>query len=175
VYASGTQLIAAQMGLFLFVGRGRLEVFIMASRGVNKVILLGRLGADPDIRYLPNNGGKVVAVRLATSEVWKDQAKAKQEHTEWHRLVFFKKLADTAEQYLRKGSKIYVEGSLRTQQWDKNGEKRYRTEVVVRELQMLDRPSDQSGTSNPTPHSATSSSSVNEAGMDDDFDDIPFF
>ena len=78
----------------------------MANRGVNKVILLGRLGADPDIRYLPNNGGKVVAVRLATSEVWKDAKNAKQERTEWHRVVFFKKLADTAGDLLKKGSKI---------------------------------------------------------------------
>lgn len=148
----------------------------MASRGVNKVILLGRLGADPDIRYLPNNGGKVVAIRLATSEVWKDQAKAKakQEHTEWHRLVFFKKLADTAEQYLRKGSKIYVEGSLRTQQWDKNGEKRYRTEVVVRELQMLDR-ADENGATRHSSQSPTPPTAANDAGLDEDFDDIPFF
>ncbi|MEI8573894.1 MULTISPECIES: single-stranded DNA-binding protein [Methylomonas] len=146
----------------------------MASRGVNKVILLGRLGADPDIRYLPNNGGKVVAIRLATSEVWKDQAKAKQEHTEWHRLVFFKKLADTAEQYLRKGSKIYVEGSLRTQQWDKNGEKRYRTEVVVRELQMLDR-ADENGAPRHSSQPSTPPTAANDAGLDEDFDDIPFF
>ena len=146
----------------------------MANRGVNKVILLGRLGADPDIRYLPNNGGKVVAVRLATSEVWKDAKNAKQERTEWHRLVFFKKLADTAGEYLKKGGQIYVEGTLRTQQWDKNGEKRYRTEVVVHELQMLDRASDSSGT-NGTPQSSSSSSAPDAAGMDEDFDDIPFF
>ena len=124
--------------------------------------MLGRLGADPDIRYLPNNGGKVVAVRLATSEVWKDAKNAKQERTEWHRVVFFKKLADTAEQYLHKGSKIYVEGALRTQQWDKNGEKRYRTEVVVHELQLLDRPT--------APASADGSSS-NPVSVDADWDD----
>ena len=146
----------------------------MANRGVNKVILLGRLGADPDIRYLPNNGGKVVAVRLATSEVWKDAKNAKQERTEWHRVVFFKKLADTAGEYLKKGGQIYVEGTLRTQQWDKNGEKRYRTEVVVHELQMLDRASDTSGT-NSTHQSSSSSSAPDAAGLDEDFDDIPFF
>jgi len=158
---------------FLTVGRGRLEDLIMANRGVNKVILLGRLGADPDIRYLPNNGGKVVAVRLATSEVWKDAKNAKQERTEWHRVVFFKKLADTASEYLKKGSQIYVEGTLRTQQWDKNGEKRYRTEVVVHELQMLDRASDSSGTNGT--HQSPSSSASDSAGIDEDFDDIPFF
>ncbi|OAI20603.1 single-stranded DNA-binding protein [Methylomonas koyamae] len=146
----------------------------MANRGVNKVILLGRLGADPDIRYLPNNGGKVVAVRLATSEVWKDTKNAKQERTEWHRLVFFKKLADTAGEYLKKGGQIYVEGTLRTQQWDKNGEKRYRTEVVVHELQMLDRAGDPSAT-NDRAHQPSSSSASDAAGVDEDFDDIPFF
>ncbi|MCQ8130050.1 single-stranded DNA-binding protein [Methylomonas rivi] len=140
----------------------------MANRGVNKVILLGRLGADPDIRYLPNNGGKVVAVRLATSEVWKDAKKGKQERTEWHRVVFFKKLADIAGDLLQKGSKIYVEGSLRTQQWDKNGEKRYRTEVVVHELQLLDRPT--------APASANGSSSnpaSEDADWDDEYADMP--
>ena len=146
----------------------------MANRGVNKVILLGRLGTDPDIRYLPNNGGKVVAVRLATSEVWKDAKNVKQERTEWHRLVFFKKLADTASEYLKKGGQIYVEGMLRTQQWDKNGEKRYRTEVVVHALQMLDRASDPSATNDQT-HQPSSTSASHVDGVDEDFDDIPFF
>jgi single-strand DNA-binding protein len=84
----------------------QVSIIILANRGVNKVILLGRLGADPDIRYLPNNGGKIVAVRLATSEVWKDTKNAKQERTEWHRVAVFKKLADTAGDLLKKGSKI---------------------------------------------------------------------
>ncbi|WP_458138075.1 single-stranded DNA-binding protein [Methylomonas sp. YC3] len=173
--ASRTIPITAQMGLFLTVGRGRLEDLIMANRGVNKVILLGRLGADPDIRYLPNNGGKVVAVRLATSEVWKDTKNAKQERTEWHRVVFFKKLADTAGEYLKKGCQIYVEGTLRTQQWDKNGEKRYRTEVVAHELQMLDRAGDSSGTNGHAHPTSSPSTASDAAGMDEDFDDIPFF
>lgn len=140
----------------------------MANRGVNKVILLGRLGADPDIRYMPNNGGKVVAVRLATSEVWKDPKNGKQERTEWHRVVFFKKLADTAEQYLKKGSKIYVEGNLRTQQWDKNGEKRYRTEVVVHELQLLDRP-----TASASANGSSSNPVSEDADWDDEYADMP--
>ena len=96
----------------------------MASRGVNKVILVGNLGADPDIRYLPT-GGMVTALRLATGEVWKDQDGKQQERTEWHRVVFYRRLAEVAAEFLKKGSKIYVEGSLRTQQWDKDGEKRY--------------------------------------------------
>jgi single-strand DNA-binding protein len=140
----------------------------MANRGVNKVILLGRLGADPDIRYMPNNGGKVVAIRLATSEVWKDAKNAKQERTEWHRVVFFKKLADTAGDLLKKGSKIYVEGALRTQQWDKNGEKRTRTEVVVQELQLLDRP-----TAPASANGSSSNSASEDADWDDDYADMP--
>ena len=113
----------------------------MANRGVNKVILVGNLGADPDIRYLPT-GGMVTALRLATGEVWKDQDGKQQERTEWHRVVFYRRLAEVAAEFLKKGSKIYVEGSLRTQQWDKDGEKRYTTEVVAKELHMLDRSGD---------------------------------
>lgn len=145
----------------------------MASRGVNKVILLGNLGADPDIRYLAS-GGMVTAVRLATTESWKDQDKKTQERTEWHRVVFYRRLAEVTSEFLKKGSKIYIEGSLRTQQWDKNGEKRYRTEVVAHELQMLDRASDSSGT-NGAYQSSSSSSAPDVAGMDENFDDIPFF
>ncbi len=113
----------------------------MASRGVNKVILVGNLGADPDIRYLPT-GGMVTAIRLATGETWKDQNGQQQERTEWHRVVFYRRLAEVAGEFLKKGSKIYVEGSLRTQQWDKDGEKRYTTEVIAKELHMLDRASE---------------------------------
>jgi len=122
----------------------------------------------------PITAAKWLRCVLATSEVWKDTKNAKQERTEWHRVVFFKKLADTAGEYLKKGSQIYVEGTLRTRQWDKNGEKRYRTEVVAHELQMLDRASDTSGT-NGTHQSSSSSSAPDVAGMDEDFDDIPFF
>ena len=118
----------------------------MASRGINKVILIGNLGADPDIRYLPT-GGMVTSLRLATGEVWKDQDGKQQERTEWHRVVFYRRLAEVAAEFLKKGSKIYVEGSLRTQQWDKDGEKRYTTEVVAKELHMLDRSNDNEGAS----------------------------
>ena len=118
----------------------------MANRGVNKVILVGNLGADPDIRYLPS-GGMVTALRLATGEVWKDQDGKQQERTEWHRVVFYRRLAEVAAEFLKKGSKIYVEGSLRTQQWDKDGEKRYTTEVVAKVLHMLDRSNDNEGAS----------------------------
>jgi single-strand DNA-binding protein len=110
----------------------------MASRGVNKVILVGNLGANPDIRFLAN-GDKVTIICLATGEVWKDQNGTPQERTEWHQVVFYRRLAEIAGELLRKGCKIYVEGSIRTQHWEKNGEKRTATEVVANDLQVLDR------------------------------------
>ncbi|AQQ68718.1 single-stranded DNA-binding protein [Microbulbifer agarilyticus] len=112
----------------------------MASRGVNKVILVGNLGGDPETRYMPS-GGAVTNVTVATSETWKDkQSGQQQERTEWHRVVFFNRLAEIAGEYLRKGSKVYLEGSLRTRKWqDKNsGQDRYTTEIVASEMQMLD-------------------------------------
>jgi len=111
----------------------------MASRGVNKVILVGNLGADPETRYMPS-GGAVTNVNLATSESWKDkQTGQPQERTEWHRVVFFNKLGEIAGEYLRKGSKVYVEGSLRTRKWQgQDGQDRYTTEIVASEMQMLD-------------------------------------
>ena len=122
----------------LFLGAAGLEVNIMASRGVNKVTLLGNIGSDPDVRYLPG-GGMVVTMRLATSQVWNDQAGQRQERTDWHRVVFFRQLAEIAAEYIKKGSKIFVEGSLRYQKWDKDGERRYTTEIVANDLQLLDR------------------------------------
>ena len=111
----------------------------MASRGVNKVILIGNLGGDPEVRYMPS-GNAVTNVTLATSESWKDkQTGQQQERTEWHRVVFFNRLAEVAGEYLRKGSKVYVEGSLRTRKWqDQAGQDRYTTEIVASEMQMLD-------------------------------------
>jgi single-strand DNA-binding protein len=107
--------------------------------GVNKVILVGNLGNDPEIRRL-NSGDNVANISVATSEKWKDKnTGAKQERTEWHRVVFFGRLAEIVSEYLSKGSKIYVEGSLRTNKWqDKDGNDRYTTEIVAREMQMLD-------------------------------------
>lgn len=111
----------------------------MASRGVNKVILVGNLGQDPETRFLPS-GGAVTNVTIATSESWKDKTSGQQqERTEWHRVVFFNRLGEIAGEYLRKGSKVYVEGSLRTRKWqDKEGQDRYTTEIVANEMQMLD-------------------------------------
>lgn len=111
----------------------------MASRGVNKVILVGNLGNDPETRY-SQAGAAITNVSVATSETWKDkQTGQPQERTEWHRVVFFNRLAEIAGEYLRKGSKVYVEGSLRTRKWqDKDGQDKYTTEIVGNEMQMLD-------------------------------------
>ena len=108
----------------------------MAS--VNKVILVGNLGADPETRYMPN-GDAVANIRLATTESWKDKASGeKKEITEWHRVVFYRKLAEIVGQYLKKGSAVYVEGRIRTRKWqDKEGQERYTTEIEATEMQML--------------------------------------
>ena len=108
------------------------------ARGVNKVILVGHLGKDPEVRYSPN-GGAVANITLATSESWKDKTSGeKQERTEWHRVAFFGRLAEIAGEYLKKGAQIYVEGRLQTRKWqDKEGKDRYTTEIVANEMQML--------------------------------------
>ena len=108
------------------------------ARGVNKVILVGNVGGDPETKYMPS-GGAVTNLSIATSESWKDkQTGQPQERTEWHRVVFFNRLAEIASEYVRKGSKVYVEGALRTRQWEQDGVKRYSTEIVASEMQMLD-------------------------------------
>ena len=108
------------------------------ARGINKVILIGNLGRDPETRYA-QNGGAVTNFSVATSESWRDRTSGEnQERTEWHNVVCFARLAEIAGEYLRKGSKVYIEGSLRTSQWEQDGQKRYKTEVMARELQMLD-------------------------------------
>lgn len=107
----------------------------MAS--VNKVILIGNLGADPEVRYLPS-GDAVTNIRIATTDTWKDKNGEKQEHTEWHRIAFFGKLAEIAGEYLKKGSPVYVEGRIRTRKWqDKEGQDRYSTEIVADRMQLL--------------------------------------
>ena len=103
---------------------------------VNKVILIGRLGKDPETRYMPN-GEAVTNAALATSENWKDKSGEKQEKTEWHNLVFYRRLAEIAGEYLKKGSQVYIEGKLQTRKWEKDGVTRYTTEVIVNEMTML--------------------------------------
>ncbi|MEE9223010.1 MAG: single-stranded DNA-binding protein [Nitrosomonadaceae bacterium] len=161
------------------------------ARGINKVILIGNLGNDPETRYMPS-GGAVTNITVATSETWKDkQTGQAQERTEWHRVVFFNKLAEIAGQYLRKGSKVYIEGSLRTRKWqDQSGQDKYTTEIVSNEMQMLDSRSqggqqgggypDQGYSQAPAqqaPRPASRQSAPQQApagGFDDFDDDIPF-
>lgn len=109
------------------------------ARGVNKVILVGNLGNDPEVRYLPS-GGAVANISVATTDSWRDKASGdRQERTEWHRVVLFNRLGEIAGQYLRKGAKIYIEGRLQTRKWQgQDGQDRYSTEIVATDMQMLD-------------------------------------
>lgn len=146
------------------------------ARGVNKVILVGNLGKDPEVRYMPS-GGAVANCTLATSESWKDkQSGEQQERTEWHNVVFYNRLAEVVGEYLKKGSQIYVEGSIRTRKWqDKNtGTDRYTTEIIASEMQMLG--SKGGGASASYEDSGPKSSGKSQpSGPPDDFDDdIPF-
>ena len=160
----------------------------VASRGVNKVILVGNCGQDPETRYSAS-GSAITNVSIATSETWKDkQSGEQQERTEWHRVVFFNRLGEIAGEYLKKGSKLYVEGSLRTRKWqDKQGQDRYTTEIVGNEMQMLDSrggsdngggfaPDNQQGGYNQgsAQKPAQSSNAPAPSGMDSFDDDIPF-
>jgi single-strand DNA-binding protein len=114
----------------------------MASRGVNKVILIGNLGGDPEVRYM-TNGEAWATVSVATSETWKDKNTGQpQERTEWHRVVFYRRLAEIVGEYLKKGSKVYIEGSLRYRQYEKDGVKQYATDIIADQMQMLDRLAD---------------------------------
>lgn len=154
------------------------------AKGINKVILIGNLGADPEIRHMPN-GTAVANINLATSESWKDKNTGEQqERTEWHRVVLFQRLAEIVTEYLKKGSKVYIEGRLQTRKWqDKTtGQDRYTTEIIANEMQMLDSRSGSnahesssfsaanSSTDRPKPESNKIPEIVNEA-FDDD---IPF-
>jgi len=108
------------------------------KKGVNLVILVGNVGQDPETRYLPN-GGAVTNLSIATSETWKDKNTGEQqERTEWHRVVFYQKLAEIVAEYVRKGAKLYIEGRLQTRSWEKDGQKFYATEIIANEMQMLD-------------------------------------
>src|SRR5437868_2539499 len=145
------------------------------ARGINKVILIGNLGADPEVRYMPS-GGAVTNITVATSESWKDkQSGEAQERTEWHRVVFFNRLAEIAGEYLRKGSKVYIEGSLRTRKWqDQNNVDRYTTEIVAAEMQMLDSRGAGAPAMPPMPQSAQQApvtSASAPATMNEEFDD----
>ena len=160
------------------------------ARGINKVIIVGNCGQDPETRYMPS-GGAVTNLSLATTESWKDKNTGQQqERTEWHRVVFFNRLAEIAGEYVKRGSKIYVEGSLRTRKWqDKDsGQDRYTTEIVANEMQMLDSKGSSAGdvsSSQPNPSSSlsveksrssqnSSTNTNNSSNLSDFDDDIPF-
>ena len=141
---------------------------------VNKVILLGNLGQDPDIRTM-QSGKKVATMSIATSDSWKDkETGTNQERTEWHRVVLWRRLAEIAGEYLKKGSKIYIEGQLQTRKWEQEGQTRYTTEIIARDMQFLD----SKGSSNAS--STQKSSEMNDQSVADvpdsaiDDDDIPF-
>ena len=143
------------------------------ARGINKVIIVGNLGADPDSRAMPS-GNAVTNISVATSESWNDRDTGeKQEKTEWHRVVFFNRLAEIAAQYLKKGSQVYVEGKLQTRKWeDKEGNERWTTEVVANQMQMLgDRMSNDMSNDNAL---SSQSTSDNDFSTDEFDDDIPF-
>ena len=150
----------------------------MASRGVNKVILIGNLGQDPEVRYMPN-GNAVCNITVATSENWKDKNTGEnQERTEWHRVVMFRRLAEVAGEYLKKGSKVYIEGKLQTRKWqDQQGQDRYTTEIIADDMQMLDSRGGSAdfAPSQPRASGAQSKPQPQAAPMDNGFeDDIPF-
>ena len=147
------------------------------ARGVNKVILVGNLGKDPEVRYMPS-GNAVANVTLATTDSWKDkQSGEKQERTEWHNVVFYSRLAEIVGEYLKKGSQVYVEGRLQTRKWqDKSGNDRYTTEIIASDMQMLGSRGGSAGFSGdraqaPQPAAAASSGGGSPADFDDD---IPF-
>ena len=143
------------------------------AKGINKVILIGNLGKDPETRYMPS-GGAVTNVTLATSDTWKDKNTGEsQERTEWHRVVFFNRLGEIAGEYLKKGSKVYVEGSLRTRKWQgKDGQSMYTTEIIANSMQMLDsKGSGKESNNNPPIPKGPPVSSIPENEFDDE---IPF-
>jgi len=142
---------------------------------VNKVILIGRLGKDPETRYMPN-GEAVTNATLATSETWKDKAGEKQEKTEWHNLVVYRRLAEVVGEYCKKGSQLYIEGKLTTEKWEKDGVTRYTTKIIVNEMTMLGGKRD----SEPQEHTSTAPADTSTAKEIrpktnfDNFDDTPF-
>ena len=157
------------------------------ARGINKVILVGNVGVDPDVRYMPN-GNAATTLSVATTESWKDkQTGEKQERTEWHRVVCFNKLGEIAGEYVKKGAKLYVEGSLRTRKWqDQSGQDRYTTEIIANDIQMLDSksgapsfsgeapPQQERAFNKPAKSAAPSLESVAQDAFDELDDDIPF-
>ena len=148
----------------------------MARSGINKVILVGNLGQDPEVKYTAG-GAAVTTLSLATSESWKDKdTGTDQEKTEWHRVVLWRRLAEIAGEYLKKGSKVYIEGQLQTRKWEQDGQTRYTTEVVGRDMQFLDSRGGSSSSDNSSSYEDANqdmgSQNLPDSGITDD--DIPF-
>ncbi|MCH8248382.1 MAG: single-stranded DNA-binding protein [Proteobacteria bacterium] len=145
------------------------------ARGINKVILVGNVGGDPETRYMPS-GSAVTNITIATNETWKDkQTGEKKERTEWHRVALFNRLAEVAAEYLRKGSQVYIEGKLRTRKWQgKDGQDRYTTEIIASEMQMLGGRSGSGGGANFGDDNQGGGNAPPQPGPDDFDDDIPF-
>ena len=144
----------------------------MARSGINKVILVGNLGQDPEVKYTAG-GAAVTTLSIATSESWKDKDTGEdQDKTEWHRVVLWRRLAEIAGEYLKKGSKVYIEGQLQTRKWEQEGQTRYTTEIVARDIQFLDSKggSDSSQSGNSSKEDVMDD--ISESGIEDD--DIPF-
>ena len=146
----------------------------MARSGINKVIIVGNLGQDPEIKYTAG-GAAVTTLSIATSDSWKDKDSGMdQERTEWHRVVLWRRLAEIAGEYLKKGSKVYIEGQLQTRKWEQEGQTRYTTEIIARDMQFLDSrgSSNSSSTQNSSEMNDQSAADVPDSAIDDD--DIPF-
>ena len=146
----------------------------MARSGINKVIIVGNLGQDPEIKYTAG-GAAVTTLSIATSDSWKDKDSGMdQERTEWHRVVLWRRLAEVAGEYLKKGSKVYIEGQLQTRKWEQEGQTRYTTEIIARDMQFLDSrgSSNTSSTQKSSEMNDQSAADVPDSAIDDD--DIPF-
>ena len=146
----------------------------MARSGINKVILVGNLGQDPEIKYTAG-GAAVTTLSIATSDSWKDKESGMdQERTEWHRVVLWRRLAEVAGEYLKKGSKVYIEGQLQTRKWEQEGQTRYTTEIIARDMQFLDSrgSSNNESTQKSSEMNDQSAADVPDSAIDDD--DIPF-
>ena len=145
----------------------------MARSGINKVILVGNLGQDPEVKFTAG-GAAVTTLSIATSDSWKDKDSGMdKERTEWHRVVLWRRLAEIAGEYLKKGSKVYIEGQLQTRKWEQEGQTRYTTEIIARDIQFLDsRGSANTSSQEGTGKSKEPAPDVPDSGIDDD--DIPF-
>lgn len=143
------------------------------SKGINRVILIGNVGQDPETKHLPN-GNAVTNLTLATSETWKDKNTGEQqERTEWHRITFYQRLAEIVAEYVKKGSKLYIEGKLQTRSWEQDGVKRYATDIIASEMQMLDSRQTQSNVGAP-PAKSASKMAEPQVDMNSFDDDVPF-